>query len=288
MKPEFIMLRPVSWFRQTCFDIAESAKFELFVFAMIGLNSFIMVFNCSDQAAWVNNLTMILNYMFMAFFIVETTLKLTAFGCRYFKNGWNQFDFIVIFTSIVALSAQIPTQKMEESGVFFNVTKLMRIFMLMRLIKLFQKLETLKIIYATIINTLPRMINVGMMIILVIFMYSVLGINLFGAVKNQPPMSLRHNFENFPNAFMTLFCICTGETFNELVYALAMKKSEYNDCIEDPTYADYVANNYKTVGCGSNLFVTLAFFITFTFLLTFVCLNLFIAIILAGYFDASQ
>ena len=66
----------------------------------------------------------------------------------------------------------------------FNVTKMMRIFRLLRLFKLFSTLETLKIIYQTIVNTLPRMINVGMLIILIIFMYGVLGISLFADVKN--------------------------------------------------------------------------------------------------------
>ena len=87
---------------------------------------------------------------------------------------------------------------------------------------------------------------------------------------------------------MTLFCICTGETFHDLVYVLSHGPTEYNRCVDEPTYQDYVDNGYETVGCGQNLYVTLAFFVTFTFLLTFVCLNLFIAIILAGYFDASD
>ena len=87
---------------------------------------------------------------------------------------------------------------------------------------------------------------------------------------------------------MSLFCICTGETFIDLVSTLSMGKSEFNECIEVPSYQDYVKNGYKTVGCGANLYVTLVFFVTFTFLLTFVCLNLFVAIILGGYFEAND
>ena len=41
-----------------------------------------------------------MNYIFSIIFFVEAVLKLVAFGRSYFNNGWNQFDFGVVFASV--------------------------------------------------------------------------------------------------------------------------------------------------------------------------------------------
>jgi hypothetical protein len=54
----------------------------------------------------------------------------------------------------------------------------------MRLFKLFKNLKTLQIIFMTVINTLPSILNVGLLMFLIVFIYAVLGITLFATVKN--------------------------------------------------------------------------------------------------------
>jgi len=36
----------------------------------------------------------------------------------------------------------------------------------------------------TVVNTLPSILNVGLLMFLIVFIYAVLGINLFATVKN--------------------------------------------------------------------------------------------------------
>lgn len=56
--------------------------------------------NMSDQAT---NITENLNYYFTVIFVAEAIIKLTAFGCRYFKDKWNVFDFLIVAISIAFL-----------------------------------------------------------------------------------------------------------------------------------------------------------------------------------------
>jgi hypothetical protein len=56
------------------------------------------------------------------------------------------------------------------------------------------------------------------------------------------------------------------------------------ECINRPTYEDYVENNYQTIGCGS-LGSSIAMFYSFVVIIMLIFLNLFIAIILQGYQD---
>jgi hypothetical protein len=41
------------------------------------------------------------NNVFTGIFIVESILKLFAYGDTYFNNSWNQFDFFVVISSII-------------------------------------------------------------------------------------------------------------------------------------------------------------------------------------------
>ena len=127
--------------------------------------------------------------------------------------------------------------------------------------------------------------NMGLLLFLIVFIYAVLGINLFATIKSQAPMNSRLNFQSFANAFMTMIRTCTGEGWNDLMAVLCMGNTPFNLCINDSSYE---ANAKEPVNCGASKAVTWLFFASYTFLITLVFLNLFIAIILDGYFDASD
>lgn len=77
--------------------------------------------------------------------------------------------------------------------------------------------------------------------------------------------------------------MATGENWNDLMYALGSENTIKNQCIENPTYDDYVAAGFKPVGCGLQM-VSHAYFYFYILLVSFIFLNIFIAIILQGYF----
>ena len=58
--------------------------------------------------------------------------------------------------------------------------------------------------------SLPGLLNVGALILLVLFIYSVLGVFLFSNVKKGIDITIYTNFWNFHNALITLFRCATG------------------------------------------------------------------------------
>ena len=98
----------------------------------------------------------------------------------------------------------------------------------------------------------------------------------------------RLNFSSFENSMLMMFRFSTGEGWDDIVTALGKDKNSISHtCIENPTYDDYVANGYKTIGCG-NSFAIIMFFFTYLALMSLIFLNLYIAIILNGYYDARD
>ena len=144
----------------------------------------------------------------------------------------------------------------------------------------------MRLIFNTFVVTIPSLANIGGLLTLLLYLYSILGVFLFAPVKLQEFLNVHANFEGFGIAFLTLIRMATGEAWNEIMKDAKRQKNVLFDCISDPTYDDYVANNFNTVGCGSS--VAFLYFTTFLLMVTFIFLNLFIAIILGGFSDTNK
>jgi len=82
-------------------------------------------------------------------------------------------------------------------------------------------------------------------------MYSILGMIIFGEVKRVSYIDDYINFESFFNAFLTLFIVATGDSWNLIMASYGVEKSPSYQCIVSPSYEDYRdIGGMKTVGCG--------------------------------------
>ena len=91
------------------------------------------------------------------------------------------------------------------------------------------------------------------------------------------------NFQSLRSALVTLMLIATGDGWNDIMYGLGMDE----DCVENPTYQDYIHAGNETVGCG-NYSLSCFYFFSFVILISLIFLNLFMAIIMNGYFDTGD
>jgi hypothetical protein len=80
----------------------------------------------------------------------------------------------------------------------------------------------------------------------------------------------------------------TGEGWDDLVTIISRDSATMgNDCIENPTFTDFVSAGNKPVGCGNWLLISL-FYGIYVAIVQIIFLNLFMAIILNGYFVARD
>jgi len=120
------------------------------------------------------------NYTFMAIFTVEAIIKLIAQKSLYFKDSWNLFDFVVVVsTAIVVIMAIIPGIKVDLK---LQAT-LIRVLRILRVLRIIRKLEKLQIIFITILNALPSMGSLAVLLVLFLFLFSIIGIQLFSFVQ---------------------------------------------------------------------------------------------------------
>jgi len=163
----------------------------------------------------------ILNYIFTAVFFTEAIIKIIAIAPRvYFTDGWNIFDTIIILGSFISIFISANTS-LEIKGVI----TILRSFRILRLLRLIKRGNSLRLIFNTFVITLHSLANIGGLLLLFIFMYSILGMILFGTVKRNGPLNDYINFENFNNAYLTLFVVATGDSWNLIMEAYALENS---------------------------------------------------------------
>jgi hypothetical protein len=103
-----------------------------------------------------------------------------------------------------------------------------------------KKNRALKSTFMTFLVTLPSLANIGSLLALIFLMYSILGVYLFADVKLHGEVNEKVNFKNVGTAFLTLIRVATGEKWPDIMEGLSRMNGLGYECIENPSYQDYV------------------------------------------------
>jgi len=139
-------------------------------------------------------------------------MKIVGLGYKcYFADGWNQFDFIIVWLSV--LGVILMAQGIE----FINPTVL-RVLRVGRLIRIVKTSKGLQRIFFTLLTSLPSLIDVGALLLLLMFVYGVAGMMLFPKITYGDHINKHANFGTFYHGMITLVRASTGESWNGLMH----------------------------------------------------------------------
>uniref|UniRef100_A0A7N6F5N8 Voltage-dependent L-type calcium channel subunit alpha n=1 Tax=Anabas testudineus TaxID=64144 RepID=A0A7N6F5N8_ANATE len=276
--------------------IVTSCYFEYLMFFLIMLNTLCLGMQHCNQSSHVTKLSDTLNLIFTVLFTVEMILKLMAFKARgYFGDPWNVFDFIIVVGSVVdVILSEVDVSMTDRTNVFIiiypdefhryqNLTAsenasvsitFFRLFRVMRLVKLLNRSEGIRNLLWTFIKSFQALPHVALLIVMLFFIYAVIGMQIFGkiALVDGSQINRNNNFQTFPQAVLMLFRCATGEAWQEVMMASMYGKK----C--DPK-SDFLPGEEYT--CGSNFAVF--YFLSFYCLCAFLILNLFVAVIMDNF-----
>ena len=142
------------------------------------------------------------------------------------------FDFFIVVASIASV--------IVSSFTTFNLggkTIIIRAMRVCRILRLIKRAKYLYLVFSTLVHTLPAMTNIGLLLCLLVYLYSIIGIQLFSEVMRNGIMNDSLNFESFGNAFVTLIACATGDSTSSLMTA-TMRGYELDfQCIYNPDYS---------------------------------------------------
>ena len=148
------------------------------------------------------------NLIFTIAFTVEAVVKLVGLGpCSYFRAGWNNFDVFLVILSWIDFLVDLG-----------SVATLFRIFRAARLFRLIRSSDGLNDLLQCLVTSFPQMMNVFAIQFILIFVYAVMGMNLFANVRRGDNLSDHAHFSSFAMAVLTLFRMSTGESFNGIMH----------------------------------------------------------------------
>ena len=128
----------------------------------------------------------------------------------------NIFDFVIVLSSMIEMFV-LGDENSEEGG---ESNAAISAFRSLRILRALRSLRTLKVlrvskilrsmayiyyIIQVVATTIQSFIYVGCLLILLIFIYSLIGMNIYGGKFNFPDKPSRQNFDNIGNAFVTVF-----------------------------------------------------------------------------------
>ncbi|CAG7826855.1 unnamed protein product [Allacma fusca] len=188
--------------------LVTSQPFEYVIFVLILINTITLAMKFHKQPDLYTKALDIMNMIFTAVFALEFVLKLAAFRFKnYFGDAWNVFDFIIVLGSFIDIVYSEPSGKNLISINFF------RLFRVMRLVKLLSRGEGIRTLLWTFVKSFQALPYVALLIVMLFFIYAVIGMQVFGKIKldSDTEIHRNNNFQTFPQAVLVLFRSATGK-----------------------------------------------------------------------------
>nr|XP_040058724.1 sodium channel, voltage gated, type VIII, alpha subunit b isoform X2 [Gasterosteus aculeatus aculeatus] len=276
-KPQKPIPRPQNSFQGMVFDFVTQQVFDISIMILICLNMVTMMVETDDQTKETEEVLYWVNFIFIVVFTCEFVLKLFALRHYYFTNGWNIFDVVVVILSIVGMFLADIIEKYFVSPTLFRVIRLARIGRILRLIKGAKGIRTL--LFALMMS-LPALFNIGLLLFLVMFIFSIFGMSNFGYVKHGAGIDDMYNFETFGNSMIILFMITTSAGWDGLLLPILNYPPDCDPLLEN-------AGTPATGDCG-NPSVGIFFFVMYIIISFLIVVNMYIAIILENFSVATE
>ena len=179
--------------RATLAKLVDHPRTATIITAVIIFNAIILGLETS-QSAMVNysGLIKTLDTLCLTIFVVELLAKLVAHGPRFFRSGWNIFDFVIIAISLI------------PAGQGFSAMRALRILRVLRVISV---APSLRRVVEGLITAMPGMGSVFMLMGLIFYIGAVIATKLFADAFPQW-------FGSLGASAYTLFQIMTLESWS--------------------------------------------------------------------------
>ncbi|XP_066994947.2 muscle calcium channel subunit alpha-1-like [Anabrus simplex] len=242
--------------------LVTSRPFEYAILTVVFMNCTTLAMQFHNEPEYYKRVLDILNIVFTFIFLVECALKLIAFNIKvYFRDFWNVFDIFIITGSIVDIVYPDSTMSVN----------FLRLFRVLRLVKLLSKNQRIQTLIWTFVTSLKALPYISIVIAMLIFIYGVIGMQLFGniALVEETAIHRNNNFQTFPQAALLLFCSATGEAWQDIMEACSAGAL----CDRRSDHEGY--------SCGSDS--SYIYFPSFYILCSYLIINLLVAVIIDNF-----
>ena len=183
--------------------------------------------------------------------VLEVLLKMFALSPRvdrYFRDGWNAFDFLTISFLIISIATVSPSSSVD----YTDYGILIMLLRLMRLLGSLSTVQELRLILSTLIRSIPSVGHIVVLLGIILYVYGFVGYSSF---REHDPV----HWGNLGVAVLSLFQIMTMD--------------------------DWVIIMHTAIELEPMAWV---FFISFVIISAFIVANLFVAVVIKNLEEVMQ
>ena len=170
-------------------------NFVTFVIVLAGVNVGMQTYPELEDNPVLN----VLDLIILVVFTLEVIMKFIAeefAPWQFFNSGWNTFDFVVVAGSFLPAAGSLVT--------------MLRLLRLLRVLKLLKSVPKLAIIVNALVMGLSSIGFIGVILLLVFYVFAILGMMLF---KENDPW----HFGSLHTSILTLFRCSTLEDWSDVM-----------------------------------------------------------------------
>ncbi len=180
----------------------ESSKiFQVAVISIIVLSALAIGAKTYELPPYVEQSLIVMDKAVTLFFLAEILLRFAV--CqdkkRFFNNGWNIFDTIVVLGSLIPLD--------NSEAVLLG--RLLRVFRVLRLVSV---VPELRFLIDSLLKAIPRMSYIALLMFIIFYIYGAMGSMFFAAIDEAL-------WGDVAISMLTLFRVATFEDWTDIMYA---------------------------------------------------------------------
>lgn len=193
-------------FRTALAEWLDQPLVRNFIIGVILFNAVVLGLETSDSVmARVGWLIHLLDTLCLGIFVLEIALKLIAHDIRFFRSGWNVFDFAIVGIALVPAAQSL------------SVLRALRILRVLRVVSAAPRLRR---VVEGFVQALPGMASVFLLMAIVFYIGSVIATKLFGD-------AFPDWFGNLGLSAYSLFQIMTLESWSMGIVRPVMEQFPY-------------------------------------------------------------
>ncbi|XP_031806844.1 two pore calcium channel protein 1A-like isoform X1 [Sarcophilus harrisii] len=221
-------------------------------------------------------------WVFLTLYIIEILLKLYTYEPKTFfarNQFWNWFDTLIIIAALMATIANTAI----KSAIEYNSQQILDIIFILRLLRLIRIVDSIqrfRVILTTLINIIPTMLTFGGLVLVVYYMFAIIGMELF-----------KDKVQFFSESSTDTHALdCGNPALKDSTFARSRYcKNNFNDLASSfiVLMELTVVNQWHVIAGGFALVTheaTKLFFIAFHIVVVILIVNIFVAFILEAFF----
>lgn len=289
-QPLHVPPRPeTSRFQSFIYDIVQHLYFKRLIAALVLFNSFLLCVKWEeeedipqsgfDSLEQSNTTSPMVGQMLIRqslatasssltiCFVIEVIMKMIAFTpYGYWQSRRNRGDLLVTVLGVIWI--------ILNHAIYNEYTlTLGYVVIILRFFTITGKHATLKMLMQTVFVSMFKSFFIIMGMFLLITVYALAGVILFGSVKYGEAINRQANFRTAWYGMAMLFRTVTGEDWNRVLH----------DCMLYPPYCTHHPGaSFWETDCG-NVVAGIVYFCSFYVIITYIVLNLLVAIIMENF-----